>query len=74
MDITRIGEFVLGWGKSLVWDERRQRLYFVDCAAQTLHWLDDGDDELHTFKPPSMPTGIVPTEDGALGSRVSESR
>ena len=66
MNISRIGDFVLGWGESLVWDEQRSRLYLVDCAAQTLHWLDDGDDELHTYRPPSMPTGIVPTEDGAL--------
>jgi sugar lactone lactonase YvrE len=66
MDITRIGDFTLGWGESLVWDEQRARLYFVDCAAQTLHWLDDGGDELHTFRPPSLPTGIVPTVDGRL--------
>jgi sugar lactone lactonase YvrE len=66
MEITRVGTFVLGWGEGLVWDERRSRLYFEDCAALTLHWLEDGSDELHTFKPPSMPTGIVPTEDGRL--------
>jgi sugar lactone lactonase YvrE len=66
MEITRVGSFSLGWGESLVWDEQRQRLYFVDCAAQTLHWLDDGDDELHTYRAPSMPTGIVPVDDGTL--------
>jgi L-arabinonolactonase len=64
--MNRVGDFTLGWGESLVWDERRRRLYFVDCAAQTLHWLDDGDGRLHTFRPPSLPTGIVPTDDGAL--------
>jgi sugar lactone lactonase YvrE len=66
MDISRVGAFTLGWGESLVWDDRRDRLYFVDCAARTLHWLDEGSDEPHTFAPPSMPTGIVPTEDGRL--------
>jgi sugar lactone lactonase YvrE len=66
MEISRVGEFTLGWGESLVWDERRARLYFVDCAARTLHWLDDGSDELSTFSPPSMPTGIVPADDGRL--------
>jgi sugar lactone lactonase YvrE len=66
VEINRVGTFTLGWGESLVWDERRARLYFVDCAARTLHWLDDGDGELHTFAPPSMPTGIVPTDDGRL--------
>ena len=66
MHIERVGEFTLGWGESLVWDDRRGRLYFVDCAAQTLHWLDDGSAELHTLALPSMAAGLVPTDDGAL--------
>lgn len=66
VQISRVGDFSLGWGESLVWDDERRRLYFVDCAAQMLHWLNDGDDELHAFRPPSMPTGIVPTDDGML--------
>jgi L-arabinonolactonase len=64
--IERVGDFTLGWGESLVWDDRTERLYFVDCAAQTLHWLVGHDTELHTLRLPSMPAGIVPTEDGAL--------
>ncbi len=66
MEIQRIGTFTLGWGERLVWDERRQRLYFVDCGALTLHWLEDGNGDLSTVAAPSMPTGIVPTEDGRL--------
>jgi L-arabinonolactonase len=66
VEIHRIGAFTLGWGESVVWDEARQRLYFVDCAAQMLHWLDDGDDVPHALRPPSMPAGIVPTTDGRL--------
>jgi L-arabinonolactonase len=66
MDIARVGDFTLGWGESLVWDERRDRLYFVDCAARTLHWLDGGDGPLATLKAPSMVAGIVPTTDGLL--------
>lgn len=66
MEISRIGAFTLGWGESLVWDDQRDRLYFVDCAARTLHWLDGTSSELHTFECPSMPAGIVPTTDGAL--------
>lgn len=66
MGIERVGDFTLGWGESLVWDERSGRLYFVDCAAQTLHWLVGDDPELHTLRLPSMPAGVVPTEDGAL--------
>jgi sugar lactone lactonase YvrE len=66
MQIRRVGDFTLVWGESLVWDDRRDRLFFVDCAAQTLHWLEGGDGELHTMQMPSMPAGIVPTDDGLL--------
>lgn len=66
VEITRIGSFILGWGESVVWDDRRQRLYFVDCAASTLHWLDDGATVPERLACPSMPTGIVPTTDGRL--------
>lgn len=66
MEITRIGTFTLGWGESLVWDDRRDRLYFVDCATHALHWLDPGRDEPTTLTAPSMPTGVVPTADGRL--------
>ena len=34
MQISRVGDFTLGWGESLLWDDRRDRLYFVDCATQ----------------------------------------
>jgi sugar lactone lactonase YvrE len=64
--IERVGDFTLGWGESLVWDDRSERLYFVDCAARTLHWLDHDSDELRTLTLPSMAAGIVPTADGAL--------
>jgi sugar lactone lactonase YvrE len=66
MEIHRIGDMTLGWGESVVWDDRTDRLYFVDCATSTLHWLDGGDGELQTMAMPSMPAGIVPTEDGRL--------
>ena len=61
-----MGSFTLDWGESVVWDDRRQRLYFVDCMKSTLHWLDEGSDELHTVNAPSMPTGVVPTDDDRL--------
>jgi sugar lactone lactonase YvrE len=66
VEITRVGAFSLEWGESIVWDDRRRRLYFVDCFASTLHWLEDGSDALHTVTAPSMPTGVVPTEDDRL--------
>ena len=66
MEIHRIGDITLGWGESVVWDDRTDRLYFVDCAKSTLHWLEGGGGQLHTMTMPSMPTGIVPTEDQRL--------
>ena len=66
MELERIGSFTLSWGESLVWDEHRFRLYFVDCVRSTVHWLDEGSAELHTLAMRSMPTGLVPTDDGRL--------
>jgi sugar lactone lactonase YvrE len=66
MEISRVGEFELGWGESLRWDDRRQRLYFVDCATGCLHWLDAGEPPLHTFKLPTMATGLALTEGDAV--------
>jgi L-arabinonolactonase len=66
VDISRVGDFSLLWGESVTWDDRRERLYFVDCAAQTLHWLDEGNPPLQSLKMPSMPTGIVLADDGRI--------
>ena len=66
MEIRTITEASFSWGESVVWDERRQRLYFVDCLASALHWLEGGEGELHTRVPSSWPTGVVPMEDGRL--------
>ena len=64
--ISRVGDFSLVWGESLRWDERRSRLYFVDCATQMLHWLDDAEPPLGALKMPSLPTGVALAEDGRL--------
>jgi sugar lactone lactonase YvrE len=66
VDIREVGETTFGWGESVVWDDRRDRLYLVDCLAGTLHWLDGGEGEVHALRTPSMPTGVVPTDDGRL--------
>jgi sugar lactone lactonase YvrE len=63
---TRVGDFTLVWGESLRWDDRRERLYFVDCGTQTLHWLDGGEPPLRSLALPSVPTGVVPAQDGRL--------
>jgi L-arabinonolactonase len=72
MDITRVGDFSLLWGESVRWDERRERLYFVDCATQTLHWLDQAEPPLNSMKLPSMPTGLVLAEDGRLVAALDD--
>ena len=66
MEITPVGSFTLGWGEGAVYDDRRDRLWFVDCAARTLHWLDGDDDSLQTMSLPSMATVAVPADDGRL--------
>lgn len=66
MRISEVGAFRTGWGESVVWDDSRQRLWFVDCAARNLQWLDDGAQEPMAFETPGMPTGVVPTDDGRL--------
>lgn len=66
MELTRIGQFSLQWGESLVWDERTGRLYFVDCLRNTVHWVEHSSEDLHGLPVPSMPTGLVPTEAGGL--------
>jgi len=50
--IHRVGDFSLQWGESLRWDDRRQRLYFVDCATQTLHWLEHAEPPLQSLRLP----------------------
>ena len=64
--IAPVGDFKLQWGESLRWDDERERLYFVDCGAQTLHWLEGAEPPLHTMKMSSLPTGVVLTNDGRL--------
>lgn len=66
MNIERVGEFTTTWGESLVWDERRARLYFVDTLANAIHWLDDGATQPDALFTPQMPSGMVATEDGRL--------
>ena len=61
--IGRIGDFVVRWGESLRWDDLHERLYFVDCAERTLHWLEGGEPPLHTVQLGTLPTGLVLTHD-----------
>jgi len=63
-----VGDIQLTWGESLRGDDRRERLYFVDCARQTLHWLDGGEPPLNTLQLPSLPTGLALTNGDELVS------
>lgn len=65
-EIQPVADVALVWGESLRWDDRRRRLYFVDCGAQTLHWLDNAEPPLGTMQLPSLPTGVALTEDHRL--------
>ena len=65
-EARKVGHFSLVWGESLRWDDHRQRLYFVDCATQTLNWLDRGEPPLQSLKLPSVPTGLVLADDHRL--------
>jgi L-arabinonolactonase len=71
-DVHRVGDFTLVWGESVRWDDRRQRLYFVDCATQTLHWLEDEEPLLQSLELPSMPTGLVLSEDERLVAALDD--
>ncbi|MGE4164116.1 MAG: SMP-30/gluconolactonase/LRE family protein [Vicinamibacterales bacterium] len=64
--IKRVGDFTLRWGESLVWDERRSRLYFVDTLGHKLCWLEEGQDSPHVLDCEQMPSGVVLDEAGDL--------
>lgn len=66
VQVTRVGDVRTGWGESAMWDDRRQRLWFVDCAAATLHWMDGGTGPVGTIPLPSMGTRALLTDGDAL--------
>ena len=66
MNIGRVGDFELHWGESLVWDEQRARLYFVDTLGMAIHWIEDGSTDLQTLPSEQMPSGMVAAPDGEL--------
>jgi sugar lactone lactonase YvrE len=70
--ISRIGDISLLWGESLRWDDRRRRLYFVDCGTQMLHWLDRAEPPLRSLQMPSLPTGLALAEDGRVVAALND--
>ena len=71
-EITRVGDFKLAWGESVRWDDRRARLYFVDCGAQRLHWVEEDEALLHTLEMPSLAVGLVLCDDGRLVAALDD--
>jgi L-arabinonolactonase len=71
-ELSPVGDIGLVWGESLRWDDRRQRLYFVDCGPQTLHWLEGAQPPLQTLPLPSLPTGMALAEDGRLVAALDD--
>lgn len=61
MQFTPRGDYRTRWGESPRWDAVRQRLYFVDCAASRLCWLDAGGTMPESLKLPGMATAVVLT-------------
>lgn len=66
IEIRQVGDIKLRWSESLRWDDRAGRLYFADCAANKLHWLDEGSDQPGERRLASMPTGLALTESGRV--------
>ncbi|HEY8594196.1 MAG TPA: SMP-30/gluconolactonase/LRE family protein [Devosiaceae bacterium] len=51
-------------GESIVWDDRRQVLYWVDIGGKRIHRLDPQSGEHKTWPAPEFPTSIGLREDG----------
>jgi L-arabinonolactonase len=66
VEITKVPGVSLRWGESVRWDDRRRRLYFVDCATHELHWMERAEPPLRSLKMPSIPTGVVLADDDRL--------
>ena len=62
VDVQRVGDVWTGWGESVVWDGERDRLWFVDCAAASLLWLDGGQGPVGSFQLPSMASRVLLTD------------
>ena len=72
VELSRVGDVSLVWGESVRWDDRRQRLYLVDCASQNIHWLERGLPPLNSFHMPSLPTGLALTNDDRLVAALAD--
>lgn len=51
-------------GESLVWDERRQKLFWVDIPAKAIHCLDPASREHKVWNTPEIATSIGLRDDG----------
>lgn len=62
--ITRVGATKDQLGESPVWDERRQRLYWIDALAGLIHGLDPVTGAIEQFSVPAPIGSIALRDDG----------
>ena len=62
--IRRIGDTRDQLGESPVWDDRTQRLYWIDSLTGTIHRLDPATGELRNFQTPAPIGSMVLRHDG----------
>jgi len=62
--IRRIGDTRDQLGESPVWDDRAQRLYWIDSLAGTIHRLDPATGELRDYSAPAPIGSMVLRRDG----------
>ncbi len=70
--LVALGDYALTWGEGLLWDDSRERLYFLDCSTAKLYWIDFEPSSRHCLDLPSMATGIGLVEDGRLVVALAE--
>jgi sugar lactone lactonase YvrE len=64
--IDRVSDIATAFGESAHWDDRTDRLYFVDCAPHVVHLLNPSDGSVRSMKVPSMPAGLVLTDEASV--------
>ncbi len=57
-------------GEGPLWDERSQRLWWIDIIGEQLHWLDPANGVTGSSETPEMVGSIFLTEDGSLLAAV----
>ena len=51
-------------GEGPIWDDQRQRIFWVDILGKTVHWSDQNGEEYHSFETPDYVSNIFLTAKG----------